>query len=115
VLFFASFAICATALALISAVIFSLFWIGVASLVLVPALFVTFSIAVLVWLWAVATFLVGRWIYNMMPVQARGDVAVKMPNGKQVVFQKGNEVYDGAGFNIDVKSEVANDVSGFRE
>lgn len=75
-------------------------------LVLVPALFVAFSVAVLVWLWAAATFLVGRWVYNRLPVSVRGDVRVGAPNGKQVIFQK--ERGGGVEFDkVDAQSEAA--------
>jgi signal transduction histidine kinase len=105
---FVSFALSTTIFAFISAVVFSLFWIGLGMLVLVPTLFVTFSVAVLVWLWAVATFVTGRWIYGMIPVSVRGDMHVKMPNGKQVIFQKErSQPRDDAEFDtIDVKSEA---------
>ncbi|KAI1843170.1 hypothetical protein JX265_009909 [Neoarthrinium moseri] len=105
---FISFSISTGIFAFVSAVVFSLFWIGVALLVLVPILFVSFSAAVLVWLWAIATFLVGRWIYRMMPVSMQGDMQVKMPNGKQVIFQKERNSGVGLGFDdIDIKEGAA--------
>ncbi|KAI0130030.1 hypothetical protein BJ170DRAFT_297622 [Xylariales sp. AK1849] len=105
---FVSFALSTAIFALVSAVVFSLFWIGLAMLVLVPVLFVSFSVAVLVWLWAVATFVTGRWIYNMMPVSVRGDMQVKMPNGKQVIFQKERQNVGRTRFDeVDLKSETA--------
>ncbi|ORY71351.1 uncharacterized protein BCR38DRAFT_329834 [Pseudomassariella vexata] len=108
-LLFTCFALSTVVFALVSAVIFSLFWIGVAMLVLVPTLFVTFSVGVLVWLWVVATLLVGRWVYNMIPVNARGDdMAVQLPNGKQTIYQDEDQV-NGHGHESDhgdVKSET---------
>ncbi|RYP21369.1 hypothetical protein DL765_002270 [Monosporascus sp. GIB2] len=87
-LVFAAFAVSTVGFALVSAALFSVFWLGVALLFLVPALFFTFSIAVLVWLWAVATFLVGRWVYQKTPLAVRGQVAVKAPVNKEVFVRK---------------------------
>ncbi|KAK9780285.1 hypothetical protein AB5N19_03584 [Seiridium cardinale] len=104
---FISFSLSTAAFAIISAIVFAFFWIGVALLVLTPVLFVTFSIAVLVWLWAVATFLVGRWVYGKLPVSMQGDMQVQMPNGKQVIFQKERKSAAGMEFeNVDIKDEA---------
>ncbi|RYP72325.1 hypothetical protein DL771_004299 [Monosporascus sp. 5C6A] len=86
-LVFAVFVVSTVAFALVSAVLFSLFWLGVALLFLVPALFFTFGVAVLVWVWAVATFLAGRWVYQKTPFAVRGQVAVKTVD-KEVLFRK---------------------------
>lgn len=86
-------------------------------LVLVPTLFVTSGVAVLVWLWAAATFFTGRWVYGMIPAGVRGDMQhFKTTGGKQVIFQKerrgdnhdddDDEGPDGFGA-VDVKSEAA--------
>lgn len=64
---FAVFALSTVALALGSALVFSLFWIGVALLVLVPTLFLTSSIGLLVWLWAAGSFLVARKLWSLAP------------------------------------------------
>jgi hypothetical protein len=85
---FATFVISTVAFALGAAIIFALFWIGVALLLLVPTLFVTFSVGVLVWIWAVASFVVGKWIYNMVPVSVKGIARVDVPNGRRVVITK---------------------------
>jgi hypothetical protein len=53
-----------------------LFWIGVAFMLLVPTLLVTSSIAVLVWGWAVGSFLVARWLYQHAPVGVQGDLSI---------------------------------------
>jgi hypothetical protein len=79
--------------------LFSLFWIGVALLVLVPTLFITVSLGLVVWIWAVTSFLVARWIYNIVPINVRGKAEAKIPNGKVVVSKSG----EGYG---DVKGEV---------
>jgi hypothetical protein len=39
-------------------------------MLLVPALLVSSSIALLVWAWAVGSFLVARWLYNRVPISA---------------------------------------------
>ncbi|KAK7994113.1 hypothetical protein PG989_007494 [Apiospora arundinis] len=89
---FVSFATSTAVFAFVCALVFSLFWVGVATLLLVPTLLVTFSIAVLVWVWAVATFLVARRLYRVLPASVRGDVAIRLPGTtnqqRQVVFQK---------------------------
>ncbi|KAI0470788.1 hypothetical protein GGR56DRAFT_678086 [Xylariaceae sp. FL0804] len=61
VLFFAGFVLSAAGLALCCALGFALFWLGVALLVLLPALCVAGGLAALAWLWALAAFLAGRW------------------------------------------------------
>ncbi|CAM1502755.1 Fc.00g075310.m01.CDS01 [Cosmosporella sp. VM-42] len=91
-LIFATFAISTVAFALGSAIIFSLFWIGVAMLLLVPTLLVTFSIAVLVWGWAVGSFVVARWLYNHAPVGVKGDVEVEAGGKRVTVYKEGKNV-----------------------
>ncbi|KAH7309565.1 hypothetical protein B0I35DRAFT_440236 [Stachybotrys elegans] len=65
-LLFASFAASTVAFALGAALVFSLFWIGVAFMVLVPSLLLTASVAVLAWAWAVGGFVVARWLYERL-------------------------------------------------
>jgi hypothetical protein len=45
-------------------------------MLLVPTLLVTSSIAVLVWGWAIGSFLVARWLYNHSPVAVQGDMRI---------------------------------------
>ncbi|KAK8001306.1 hypothetical protein PG991_013528 [Apiospora marii] len=86
---FVSFALSTVVFALVCGLVFSLFWIGIATLLLVPTLFVTCTVAVLVWVWAVATFLFARRVYHMIPASVRGDMAIRMPGtGQEVIFQK---------------------------
>ena len=98
---FVSFAMSTVVFALVCGLVFSMFWIGIATLLLVPTLLVTFSVAVLVWVWAVATFLFARRIYNMIPASVRGHMAVRLPgsDGRQIVVQKkgGDAGANGAG------------------
>ena len=68
-------------------------------LVLTPVLFITSSLALGAWVWAVGTFLISRWIYNLVPVSVRGTTEIAMPNHKKFVINKGQ------GFG-DVKVEV---------
>lgn len=65
-LLFASFAFGTVALAAISAVFFSLFWIGIAALVLGSTLFVTSSLALLAWVWVVGTYLAATFAYGVV-------------------------------------------------
>ncbi|KAL6863320.1 hypothetical protein ACO1O0_003568 [Amphichorda felina] len=84
---FAVFALSTVAFSLGAAVVFSLFWIGVAFMVLVPTVLVTSSIAVLVWAWVVGSFLVARWLYAHSPIGVKGDVQVDAA-GKQLKVSK---------------------------
>ncbi|OLN96889.1 hypothetical protein CCHL11_02323 [Colletotrichum chlorophyti] len=88
ILLFVSFSLSTVAFALGVAAVFSLFWIGVALLVLVPTLFFTCSIAVLVWVWAAGSFVVAKRMYELSPVSARGDLEVDAPNGKTYAVTK---------------------------
>ncbi|KAI1767983.1 hypothetical protein GGR53DRAFT_54148 [Hypoxylon sp. FL1150] len=90
-LLFAGFVTTTLAVSLITALMFSLFWLGIATLVLVPTLFFTFSVALLLWAWAAATYLGGRWVYARLPlgVEEDGKVVAKMTNGdRKVIFEK---------------------------
>ncbi|KAI0451775.1 hypothetical protein F5B21DRAFT_486102 [Xylaria acuta] len=89
-LLFATFVLSTTALAFACAAAFALFWAGVALLMLVPTLFLTFGFAVLVWLWAVGTYVVFRAVYARLP--ARGKTTNTSTNGndggRRVIFSK---------------------------
>ncbi|KAI2601870.1 hypothetical protein GGR54DRAFT_579165 [Hypoxylon sp. NC1633] len=101
---FAGFAATTLAVSLISAVLFSIFWIGVATFILVPTLFITFSIALLLWAWAAATFFAGRWVYDRIPyrVDSNGKVVTNGTNGKKIIFEK-----KAGGDGFDIKAEAA--------
>ncbi|KAG0652443.1 hypothetical protein D0Z07_1373 [Hyphodiscus hymeniophilus] len=99
---FISFTIGTLLLSLITALVFSLFWIGVALLVLVPTLFITVSLGIAVWIWAVTSFLVARWVYNVVPINVKGKAEMGLPNGKKVVVNK----RDGWTDTGEVKGEV---------
>ncbi|KAK2056625.1 hypothetical protein LY76DRAFT_146225 [Colletotrichum caudatum] len=88
ILVFVSFAASTATFAFGAAVVFSLFWIGVALLVLVPTLFFTCSIAVLVWVWAAGSFVVAKRLYDMSPIRATGDLELHVPNGKTYAVTK---------------------------
>ncbi|KAG4253384.1 hypothetical protein FPRO03_07344 [Fusarium proliferatum] len=80
-LIFLTFSLSTIVFALGAAIVFALFWIGVALLALVPALLVTSSIAVLVWGWAIGSFIIARWLYNHLPVGVQNNEVVKKENG----------------------------------
>ncbi|KAI8957285.1 hypothetical protein F5Y11DRAFT_360972 [Daldinia sp. FL1419] len=103
-LLFAGFAATTIAVSLITAVLFSLFWIGIATLFLVPTLCLTFTVALLLWAWAAATFFAGRWAYDKLPFSIDGDgkIATRDNGGKKIIFDKKND--DGVDF--DVKAEA---------
>ncbi|KAK1966353.1 hypothetical protein LY78DRAFT_54935 [Colletotrichum sublineola] len=88
ILVFVSFAASTVAFAFGAAAVFSLFWIGVALLFLVPTLFFTCSIAVLVWIWAAGSFVVAKRLYDMSPIRTTGDLEVHAPNGKTYAVTK---------------------------
>ncbi|EHK49599.1 hypothetical protein TRIATDRAFT_9373, partial [Trichoderma atroviride IMI 206040] len=67
ILLFISFALSTFFLTLCVAVIFTLFWTGVASLFLIPTLFITSALAVLCWGSSVGSFVVARWLYHHAP------------------------------------------------
>ncbi|KAG6037079.1 hypothetical protein E4U19_001265 [Claviceps sp. Clav32 group G5] len=92
-LFFA-FSLGCIAVALGSAIVFSLFWMGVGLLVLTPTLFVTSSIAVMVWAWAVGTFVVARWLYLRTPISVNAGMQVDAA-GKQINILKDEKGFDG--------------------
>ena len=66
-----------------------------------PTLCVTFSVGVLVWIWAVSSFVVARWLYNALPVSVKGDVEVKGPNGTAAVVTKDEDGLHGRSVNRD--------------
>ncbi|KAL3419462.1 hypothetical protein PVAG01_09684 [Phlyctema vagabunda] len=106
VLLFVSFVTGTVILSLISATLFSLFWIGVALLLLTPTLFVTIGLGLLIWTWAASSFLIARWVYTVLPVSVKGVAEVDMPSGKTVVVKKTGEGYG------DIKAEV-NGTNGY--
>jgi len=83
---FAAFVTGTVLVSIIAALAFSLFWIGIAFLVLIPVLFITVPIGVFLWLSATSSFLVARWIYNALPFTVK-----QQPNGRGVAI-----VNDGA-------------------
>ncbi|KAI1090817.1 hypothetical protein F5B19DRAFT_303181 [Rostrohypoxylon terebratum] len=103
ILLFTGFAVTTIAVSLISAVVFSFFWIGIATFFLVPTLFITFSIASLVWAWAVVAFFAGRWVYERLPFGFDSDgKIVANNNGKKIIFDK----KDGDGIDVGIKAEA---------
>jgi hypothetical protein len=90
---FASFAVATILISFTSALLFSLFWIGAALLLLIPVLFVTISLGIAIWIWAVSSYLLAKWVYGLVPLSVKGGVAVDMPNGKTVLANKTGEGY----------------------
>ncbi|OTB02542.1 hypothetical protein M426DRAFT_322483 [Hypoxylon sp. CI-4A] len=104
-LLFAGFVTTTIIVSLISAVLFSLFWMGIAILFLVPTLFVTFTIALFLWTWAAATFFAGRWVYEKSPFSIDDDgKVVAEGGGKKIIFEKKDG--DGSGLDTEIKAEV---------
>ncbi|KAI1463461.1 uncharacterized protein F4812DRAFT_249140 [Daldinia caldariorum] len=103
-LLFAGFAATTIAVSLISAVLFSLFWIGIATLFLVPTLCLAFTISLLLWAWAVATFFAVRWAYQRLPfsVDRNGRIVTRDSGGKKIIFDKKNNT----GVDLKVEAEV---------
>lgn len=90
---FSSFVLGTVVVSFISALLFTLFWTGAALLVLIPTLFFTVSLAIGLWAWAVGSFLLAKWLYELIPVSVKGDLEVDMPNGKSLLVNKTGEGY----------------------
>ncbi|KAG6029096.1 hypothetical protein E4U41_000478 [Claviceps citrina] len=99
-----SFSISCIALALGGAIMFSLFWMGVGLLALVPTLIVTSSLAVMMWAWCVGTFVVARWMYMHAPFAVNAGMQVDAA-GKQVNILKDEKGFDGS-----IKSKDATEI-----
>ncbi|KAI1110594.1 hypothetical protein F5Y14DRAFT_358781 [Nemania sp. NC0429] len=82
-LLFATFVFSTTVFAVLFALAFVLFWTGLALLVLVPTLFFTGGLAILLWLWAMGTFITLRVLYNRLPASLRSNT------DKHVISHKG--------------------------
>ncbi|KAH8909216.1 hypothetical protein BR93DRAFT_977269 [Coniochaeta sp. PMI_546] len=62
ILFFATFVLSTLLLTLGAAILFTLFWSGVALFLLVPSLFVAAGCAVFLWTWAIGSFITAKWL-----------------------------------------------------
>ncbi|OAQ75115.1 hypothetical protein VFPBJ_09090 [Purpureocillium lilacinum] len=89
---FALFCASAAGFALAAGLLFTLFWMGVALFILVPTLLLTSSVAALVWAWALAAFVVARFLYSHAPAVVSG-VQAQAP-GKRVDV-KGEDDFGG--------------------
>lgn len=99
-LLFLSFVTSTFLLAVFCAVIFSLFWAGIALLVLTPSLFITVGFGILLWTWALGSYLAAKWVYSLIPVNVSGKAKMEMPSGNAVVVKKTGDGYG------DVKAEI---------
>jgi membrane protein implicated in regulation of membrane protease activity len=82
---FTIFALSTVAFAVGGAILFALFWIGIALLVLIPTLFITASIGVLVWAWAAGSFVIVRAVYRRVAAynnNNNNNAAVSTHSGK---------------------------------
>ncbi|KAI8951214.1 hypothetical protein F4801DRAFT_304700 [Xylaria longipes] len=95
-LLFATFVLSTATLAFACAVAFALFWTGIALFVLVPTLFLTFGVAVFVWLWAVGTYLVFRAVYARLPARVRGSDSNNNSTDRRVIFSQNAANIDAA-------------------
>ncbi|KAF7879496.1 hypothetical protein EAF04_000692 [Stromatinia cepivora] len=86
-LLFTTFTLSILAFSFITAILFSLFWIGIATLLLVPTLFVTCGLGIIIWVWAVSSWVVARWLYGFVPA-AQGKGELRFQDGKKVVVKK---------------------------
>lgn len=88
VLFFASFVLGVLCVALVSAALFSIFWIGLAAVVLGSTLFVTTGAAILMWVWVVGWYLGASFIYGLVvPKEEDGDKKLQRKR-EQIVVKK---------------------------
>jgi hypothetical protein len=76
-LLFASFVLSVLAFAAGCAIVFTLFWAGVALLFLIPTVLATGGLAILFWAWAVSSFLVAKWTWTMVPENWKGAVGLE--------------------------------------
>lgn len=65
-LLFATFVVSCLLFALGAAVLFTLFWTGVALLLLVPSLFIAAGCTIFLWSWALGSFVAARWLAQSM-------------------------------------------------
>jgi len=66
-------------------------------------LFITGSFGIAVFIWAVSSFLIARWIYTIVPVKVMGKSELALPNGKKAVVTKTGEGY--GDLNAEIKGE----------
>ena len=90
-LLFVSFVFSTILFAIGAALIFILFWLGVAMLVLAPTLLLTLALSVGVWAWGVATFLAVRWLYNLIPYNVKGGIAEDDASGRRLEVRIAHE------------------------
>jgi len=62
ILLFTTFLLSTLLLSLGAAILFTLFWTGVALFILVPSLFIAAGCAIFLWTWAVGSFIAARWL-----------------------------------------------------
>lgn len=86
-LLFTTFTLSVLAFSFISAILFSLFWIGIATILLVPTLFITCGLGIFIWVWAVSSWIVARWLYGFVPA-SKGTGEFRFQNGKKLVVKK---------------------------
>lgn len=91
---FVSFAAGVVATAAVAAMLFSLFWVGLAALALAAALSVSFGVAVLAWAWGVGTYLVVSFGWGVVFGDRRGEVTVRKGKGKTLGKGKWGEEED---------------------
>lgn len=90
---FLSFALSTFLLALSAAFAFALFWIGVASIFLVPTLFITSSFAALCWGASAGGFVLVRKLYHYAPAgshQGKSSGVKTLPGGTEDGAVNGN-------------------------
>ncbi|KAJ8110265.1 hypothetical protein ONZ43_g5917 [Nemania bipapillata] len=104
-LLFGTFVLSTVVLATLTAIVFVLFWMGVALLFLVPTLFFTSGLAVLLWLWAVSTYVTTRALYNRLPASVRARASAD----KQVIFPREG------GHDFDLDSAIHAEAAEMRE
>ncbi|KAI9784004.1 MAG: hypothetical protein M1816_001086 [Peltula sp. TS41687] len=63
-LLFVSFTLATIVLAVVAALAFCIFWIVAALLILIPTLFAAVSAGLFIWIWAVGTYVFGRFAYR---------------------------------------------------
>ncbi|KAI0906596.1 hypothetical protein F4823DRAFT_606547 [Ustulina deusta] len=102
-LLFTTFVLSVLVFALLSTVAFTLFWTLVALVFLLPTLLLASGFAVLMWLWAVGSYVVARAVYMRLPASLRQ--TVNAGGEKRIIFQHG----------FDLDEAIAAEVAEARE
>lgn len=87
------------------AIVFTIFWLGIALLALVPTLFLTGGLALLLWAWAVGSFVVARWLWGLVPAGVKAGWEVEHPAANGNPNANSNSSYEGHSFLVGKRAD----------